>query len=132
MFGRLLGFYTIYTFLGTLAPDGISPRAKFTLHPSLAFSPTLAALLHGTPAAGVIQTLRRGTRNGITELSQTAPPTFGWAAITLGIGPHSSFLSVARVNIQHVGDDVHCAHQSDEIRTLGAIMQVSKLSTRLI
>jgi len=28
----------------------------------------LAALLHGTPAAGVSQTLRRGTRNGIMEL----------------------------------------------------------------
>jgi len=39
---------------------------------------------------GVSQTLRRGTRNGITELSQRAPPIFGWAAITLGIGPHSS------------------------------------------
>ena len=23
------------------------------------------------------------------ELSQRAPPIFGWAAITLGIGPHS-------------------------------------------
>ena len=32
----------------------------------------LAALLHGTSAAGVSQTLRRGTRNGITELSQWA------------------------------------------------------------
>ena len=50
-------------------------------------------LLHSTPAAGLSQTLRRGTRNGITELSQTAPPIFGWAAITLGIGPHSSFSS---------------------------------------
>ena len=50
----------------------------------------LAALLHGTPAAGFSQTLRRGTRNGITELPQTAPLIFGWAAITLGIGPHSS------------------------------------------
>ena len=29
----------------------------------------LAALLHGTPAAGLSQTLQRGTRNGITELS---------------------------------------------------------------
>jgi len=29
----------------------------------------LAALLHGTRAVGVNQTLRRGTRNGITELS---------------------------------------------------------------
>jgi len=45
---------------------------------------------HGTRAVSVSQTLRRGTRNGITELSQTAPPTFGRAAITLGIGPHSS------------------------------------------
>jgi len=53
-------------------------------------SPILAALLHGTPAAGLSQTLRRGTRNGITNLSQRAPPIFGWAAITLGIGPHSS------------------------------------------
>jgi len=42
-------------------------------------------LLHGIPATGVSQTLRRGTRNGITELSQRAPLTFGWAAITLGI-----------------------------------------------
>ena len=45
-------------------------------------SPILAALLHGTPAAGISQTLRRGTRNGITELPQRAPPLFGWAAIT--------------------------------------------------
>jgi len=57
-------------------------------------SHVLAALLHGTPAAGVSQTLRRGTRNGIKELSQTAPPIFGWAAITLGIGPHSSLFAV--------------------------------------
>ena len=53
-------------------------------------SPILAALLHGTPAAGVSQILRRVTRNGITELSQRSPPIFGWAVITLGIGPHSS------------------------------------------
>jgi len=51
----------------------------------------LAALLHGTPAAGVSQTLRRRTRNGITELSQRAPPIFGWAAMTMAIGPRSSF-----------------------------------------
>jgi len=53
-------------------------------------SPILPALLHGTSAAGVSQTLRHGTVNGITVLSQRAPPIFGWAAITLGIGPHSS------------------------------------------
>jgi len=58
-------------------------------------SPILLALLHGTRAVGVSETLRRRTRNGITELLQRAPPIFGWAAITLGIGPHSSFSSDA-------------------------------------
>jgi len=53
-------------------------------------SPILATLLHGTRAGAVSQTLWRGTRNRITELSQRAPPIFGWAAIMLGIGPHSS------------------------------------------
>jgi len=38
MFGSLLGWYAIYTFSGALAPNGILPRAKFTLRPSLAFS----------------------------------------------------------------------------------------------
>jgi len=60
-------------------------------------SPILAALLHalhGTPAAGLSQTLRRGTRNGITELSQRVPPVFGWAAITMAIGPHSCYYCV--------------------------------------
>ena len=38
MFGRLLGWYTIYTFLGALAPDKILPGTKFALLPSLAFA----------------------------------------------------------------------------------------------
>jgi len=42
-------------------------------------SPILAALLHGTAAASISQTSRRGTRNGITELPQRVPPIFGWA-----------------------------------------------------
>ena len=54
----------------------------------------LAALLHGTLVVGVSQTLRRGTRNGINELSQRARLIFGRAAITLGIGPHSSLFSI--------------------------------------
>jgi len=57
-------------------------------------SPTLATLLHGNPAEGISQTLRRGIRNGNTEVSQKTPPIFGWAAIALGIGPHSSYNSV--------------------------------------
>ena len=39
----------------------------------------LAALLHSTLVVGVSQTLRR---------EQRAPPIFGRATITLGIGPH--------------------------------------------
>jgi len=53
-------------------------------------SPILAALLHGTRAIGVSQTLRHGTRNWIQDLLYRAPSIFGRAAITLGIGPHSS------------------------------------------
>jgi len=68
-----------------LPPDGILPSAKFTSR-----SHILAALLHGTLAVGINQTLWRGTRNGIMELSQRVPPIFGWTAITLGIGSHSS------------------------------------------
>jgi len=56
------------------------------------FMPTL---LHGTRAAAISQTLWRGTRNGITELTQRAPPIFGWAAVTLGIGPDSSIIIAA-------------------------------------
>ena len=39
----------------------------------------LAALLHGTLAVGV---------NRTCGVEQRAPPIFGRAAITLGIGPH--------------------------------------------
>jgi len=38
LFGHLLGWYTIYTFLGALAPNSILPAAKFTLCSSLALS----------------------------------------------------------------------------------------------
>jgi len=55
-------------------------------------NPAQSTILHGTRAAVVSQTLWHGTRNGITELSLRAPPIFGWTAITLGIGPHSSLL----------------------------------------
>ena len=38
MSGHLLGWYTVYTFSGAFAPDGILSGAKLTLRPSLAFS----------------------------------------------------------------------------------------------
>jgi len=57
--------------------------------PSLAFS-YIGSVTVRHSSSGVSQTLWHGTRNGITELSQRAPHIFGWAAITLGIGPHST------------------------------------------
>jgi len=71
--------YYIY-FRGLLPRNEILSGAKFILHPSLAFS-CLAAILHGTGAVGVIQTLRHATRNGIMELS---------FLIIFNRGPHSS------------------------------------------
>jgi len=87
--------YHIYIFGGS-CPLMEFRHVQNSLYVQVLRSPILAALLHGTPTAGVSQTLRRGTRNGITEFSQRAPPIFGWAAITLGIGPHSSRFSFCR------------------------------------
>jgi len=88
----LLFWYIIYIF------GGSCPLTEFchvpnSLYVQVLRYPILAALLPGTPAAGISQTLRRGARNGITELSHAdgvAPPIFGWAAITLVVSPHSS------------------------------------------
>ena len=60
----------IYIFRGLLPPDGILPGAKVTLRPSLAFS-HIGTSPHGIPATDVSQTLRRGTKNVITELVST-------------------------------------------------------------
>jgi len=84
----VLAHYIYY--LGGSCPLTEFCQVQNSLYVEVLRSLILAALLHGTPAAGVSQTLRRGTRNGITELSQRAPPIFSWAAITLGIGPHFS------------------------------------------
>jgi len=91
MFGHLLGWYTMYTLSGAIAPLMEFCPVQNSLHVQVLRIHIMAALLHCTPAAGVSQTLRRGTRKGITELSQRAQHIFGWAAITLGIGPHSSY-----------------------------------------
>ena len=87
IFGRLLGWYIIYTFLGAFAFNGILPAAKFcqlqnSLYVQVLCSPILASLLHSTPATGVSQTVTW------YKESQRAQPIFGWAAIMLGIVPH--------------------------------------------
>jgi len=60
--------------------------------------PILAALLHGTPADGVSQTAPWYKEwNYRTFAGARAPPIFGWASITLGIGRHSSWLYFTQV-----------------------------------
>jgi len=61
----------IYTFGGSCHLAEFCPMQN-SLYVQVLRSPIglLAALMYGTPAAGVSQTLRRGTRNGITELLQ--------------------------------------------------------------
>jgi len=69
---------------------------KFTLRPSLEFS-YIDSVTARHSSSRRQPTLRRGTRNGITELSQRAPPKFGWAAMALGIGAHSTQLTIKNV-----------------------------------
>ena len=57
-------------------------------------SPVLAALLHGSRAVGVSQTLRRSAEG------QKAPLIFGRAAITLGIGRRSSLCCFCKLCFQ--------------------------------
>jgi len=61
----------IYTFGGSCHLAENCPMQN-SLYVQVLRSPIglLAALMYGTPAAGVSQTLRLGTRNGITELLQ--------------------------------------------------------------
>jgi len=93
MFGRLLGWYTVYICIyifGALAPNEIC-QLQNSLYIQVLRSPILPALLHGTEAVAISQTFHHGTWNRITQLLQRAPLIFGWAAITLGIGPHSGY-----------------------------------------
>jgi len=83
----------IYIFGSSCSLTEFCPM-KNSLYVQVLRSSILATLLHGTPAAGVSQTVGRHTRNGITELLQKAPPIFGRAAIMLGIGLHFCYLSV--------------------------------------
>ena len=64
----LLGWYIIYIF-GGCCPLTEFCQVQNSFCVQILRSPILAALLHGTRALYVSQTLCRGTRNGITELS---------------------------------------------------------------
>jgi len=87
----------IYT-LGAVAPNGILPPAKFTLRTSFTFS-YIGSVTARHSSSGRQPNFVVCTRNGITELSQRAPSRFGWAAITLGSGPHSSCPHSSSLNL---------------------------------
>jgi len=72
--------YKLIHVRGLLPPNGILTGAKLACDKILC-SPILAALLHGTRAVGSAR---------LCSVQQRAPYIFGRAAITLGIGPHSS------------------------------------------
>jgi len=78
MFGRFQGWYTIYTFWWLLPPNEILPGAKFTLRPSLAIS-YIGSVTARHSSSG---------HQANCGVQQRAPPIFGRAAITLGIGPY--------------------------------------------
>jgi len=63
----------IYSFRGSCNLTEFCP-VQNSLYVQVLRSPILTALLHGTRAVSVSQTLRRGTRNGITELSHGRHP----------------------------------------------------------
>jgi len=73
-------------FWGLLACNGILPGAKFTLRPSLALSCKLIGSVTARHSSC-------GHQLNFVALSR-APTIFGRAAITLGIGPHSSYFLV--------------------------------------
>jgi len=67
-----------------LHSNGILPCAKFTLRP-----PTSLALFYWQRYCTALEQWAQTKLYGIEH---RAPPIFGRATITLGIGPHSSFI----------------------------------------
>ena len=120
----------IYIFAG-FCPLTEFCQAQNSRYVQVLHSPILQALLHGTPAAGISQILRHGTMNGISELLQRAPPIFGWAAITLGIGPHSISICISILNIQifHFEPNPY-QEQKLKCMPITAVNYYSPLSTR--
>ena len=66
--------------------------AKFTLRPSLTFSYIGSVATAHSSSGRQPNLVAWYTRNRITEVSKRVPPISGWAAITFGIGEHSSVI----------------------------------------
>jgi len=97
MFDRLLGWYT-KTFSGAVAPYGILPGAKFTLRPSLAFFciDSVTAQHSSSGPQPNFAAWYKAWNYGTFAI-------FDWAAITFGIGPHSSSFLLAYSQRSQIG-----------------------------
>jgi len=69
---------TLYIHFGGSCPLTEFCQLQNSLCVQVSHSPIPAALLHGSIAAAISQTLWHGTRNGIMELLQMVPPLLGW------------------------------------------------------
>jgi len=107
MFGCLLLVHYIYIFGGS-CPNGILPRTKLTLSPSLVFSYT----------GRVTAWHSRSERQPNCGVQQRAPPIFGRAAIMLGIGPYSSFILVFYPPLKPILDFKFFNHVSSRVEGL--------------
>ena len=85
-------------------------QAQSSLCAQVLRSPILAVLLLGTRAVGISQTLRCGTRNGITKLSQTAPPI--WQGGHL-VGHRLTFLAFFKITFVYLF--IHCVRKKSYI-----------------
>jgi len=82
---------SIYTFWGALAPNRILPAAKFTLHLSLAFA-----------YIGSVATAQLSSSGRQQNFSALSRGRHLCGALTLGIGPHSSFDFVFSVLVKNL------------------------------
>jgi len=92
-FGCLLDWYIFIRLWGLLPPNGILPGAKFTLRPSRAFS-YIGTWQHYCPRhSSSARQPNFASWYKERNYGNVAPRHFQQrAAITLGVGPHSSFI----------------------------------------
>jgi len=91
-FTSFLGWYIIYTNL--LPTDRILPRAKGTLRPILVFSHTGSITARHSSSGHQPNFAAWYKEWNYGAFAEGVTYVFGWAAIMLGICPHSSYLCV--------------------------------------
>jgi len=98
---------TLYIHFWRLLPrNGILPGAKFSLRP-----PSLALCYWQHYCK--CKALEQWARAKLCGVQHRAPPIFGRATITLGIGPHSSYLcKVTKIEVREGTSQLFCSVNS--------------------